>query len=136
MKTPSEVGIKNHYTISPMAVGLSHAWQSGRILPMNIREITENEREQLYQLTSCSDEAVAKRARAVFMASEGIGSTSIAQSLKTSERTVRYAVKRFNDGGAEALERRVSPGRTRSVSDSGRQSLGVRPSIAMWAIEK
>ena len=92
-------------------------------MPINIRKITEDEREQLHQMASCSDEAVARRAKAVLMASEGMDSTSIAQSLKISERTVRYAVKMFNDGGTEALCRRVSPGRPRSVSDRQRESL-------------
>ena len=57
------------------------------------------------------------------MASEGVDSHSIAQSLGISERTVRYAVRRFNDGGFEATRQRISSGRPRSVSDSGRQSL-------------
>jgi transposase len=92
-------------------------------MPINIREITDDEREQLREITSCTDEAVARRARAVLVASEGTDCTSIAQSLETSERTVRYAVTRFNDGGPEALRRRVSPGRPRSVSDIQRESL-------------
>lgn len=57
------------------------------------------------------------------MASEGRDSVSIAQSLGMSERTVRYAVKKFNNGGPETLKRRVSPGRPRSVSDRQRESL-------------
>lgn len=90
---------------------------------MNIRKITAYEREQLHQLTSCSDEAVARRARAVLMASEGTDSVSIARSLKVSERAVSYAVKRFNDGGTEALRQSPSPGRPWSISDSQRESL-------------
>ena len=90
---------------------------------MNIRDITRSEREQLRELTSCADGAVARRARAVLMASEGTDSVSIARSLGVSERTVRYAVERFSRGGPGALKRRVSSGRPRSVSDSGRQSL-------------
>jgi len=92
-------------------------------MPMKIREITQSEREQLRELTTCPDRAVARRARAVLMASEGADSVSIARSLEVSERTVRYAVERFSSGGPEALMRRVSSGRPRSVSDSGRQSL-------------
>lgn len=90
---------------------------------MSIRDITENEREQLRELTSCADRAVARRARAVLMASDGTDSVSIARSLEVSERTVRYAVERFSSGGSEALRRRVSPGRPRSVSDSRSESL-------------
>ena len=90
---------------------------------MKIREITQSEREQLRKLTSHADGAVAKRASAVLMASEGTDSVSIARSPEVSERHVRYAVERFSSGGPEALRRRVSSGRPRSVSDSGRQSL-------------
>jgi len=92
-------------------------------MPMKIREITQSEREQLRELTSCADGAVARRARAVLMASEGADSVTVAQSLEVSERTIRYAVERFDDGGTKALERIVSPGRPRSVSGSQRESL-------------
>ena len=92
-------------------------------MPMSIRDITEKEREQLRELTSCADGTVARRGRAVLMASEGTDSVSIARSLEVSERTVRYAVERFNSGGPEALKRRVSSGRPRSVSDFQRESL-------------
>jgi transposase len=57
------------------------------------------------------------------MASEGTDPVSIARSLEVSERTVRYAVERFSSDGPEALRRRVSPGRPRSVSDSQSESL-------------
>lgn len=90
---------------------------------MRIREITQSEREQLQELTSCPDETAARRARAVLMASEGVDSHSIAQSLGISERTVRYAVKRFNDGGFEATMQSISSGRPRSFSDCNREYL-------------
>ena len=90
---------------------------------MSIRDITDIEREQLRELTTCADGAVARRARAVIMASEGTDSVSIARSLEISERAVRYAVERFSSGWSEALRRRVSPGRPRSVSDSQSESL-------------
>ena len=90
---------------------------------MKIREITQSEREQLQELTSCPDETAERRARAVLMASEGVDSHSIAQSLGISERTVRYAVKRFNDGGFEATKQSISSGRPRSTSDSNRELL-------------
>ena len=92
-------------------------------MPMNVRDITDSEREQLLELTSHADPTVARRARAVLMASEGADSVSIARSLGVSERTVRYAVERFSSGGSEALRRRVSSGRPRSVSDFQRESL-------------
>jgi len=90
---------------------------------MNVRDITDSEREQSRELLFCADGAVARRARAVLVASEGTGSVSIARSLGASERTVRYAVERSSCGGTEALKRRVSPGRPRSVSDSQSDSL-------------
>ena len=90
---------------------------------MKIREITQSEREQLRELTSCADGAVARRARAVLMASDAVDSHSIAQSLGISERTVRYAVKRFSNGGLEAIMHCVPPGRPRSVSDCNRELL-------------
>ena len=92
-------------------------------MPMNVRDITDSEREQSRELLFCADGAVARRARAVLVASEGTGSVSIARSLGASERTVRYAVERSSCGGTEALKRRVSPGRPRSVSDSQSDSL-------------
>ena len=90
---------------------------------MKIREITQSEREQLRELTSCADGAVARRARAVLMASDAVDSHSIAQSLGISERTVRYAVRMFNDGGFEATRQRISSGRPRSISDCNRALL-------------
>ena len=90
---------------------------------MKIREITKSEREQLQELTSCPDETAARRARAVLMASDGVDSHSIAQSLGISERTVRYAVERFTDGGFEATKQSISSRRPRSISDCNRELL-------------
>ena len=90
---------------------------------LNTRDITDSEREQLRELLSRQDGVVARRARAVLMASDGLDTVSIAGLLGVSERTVRYAVEKFNSGGPDALNRRLSPGRPRSVSDSERQSL-------------
>lgn len=90
---------------------------------MKIKDMTENEREQLRTLAACVDVGVARRARVVLMAAGGASSQSIVQSLGTSERTVRYFVKRFNDGGLEALSHTALPGRPRSVSDEQRESL-------------
>jgi len=89
---------------------------------MKIRDITQSEREQLRELTTCANGAVARRAGAVLMASDGADSVSIARSLEVSERTVRYAVERFNDGGCQTIQSRP-PGRPRAISDSQRESL-------------
>ena len=92
-------------------------------MPMKIRDMTENEREQLQKQAACEDAGVARRAKTVLMTAEGAGSQSIAQSLGISERTVRYAVKAFNDGGPEALEHRAVPGRPLSVTEEQRDAL-------------
>ena len=89
---------------------------------MKIRDITQSEREQLRELCSCANGAVARRARAVLMALDALDSVSIAQSLEVSERTVRHAVRMFNDGGCQTIQSRP-PGRPRAISDSQRESL-------------
>lgn len=89
---------------------------------MRICDITQSEREQLRELTTCADGAVARRARTVRMASDGADSLSIAQSIGISERTVRHTVKRFNDGGCQTIQS-TPPGRPRTISDSQRESL-------------
>lgn len=56
------------------------------------------------------------------MASEGTDSVSIARSLEISERTVRYAVRMFNDVRCQTV-RSTPPGRPRAISDSQHESL-------------
>lgn len=106
-------------------------------MTMNVRTITQNEKEQLLVLAAGPDTAMARKARIVLLALDSPESDSIAQALGVSERTVRRVVERYHEGGVDGFQRRSTPGRMRSVSPAEREGLIalVRRSPAEFGID-
>ena len=92
-------------------------------MKMTLRTATDGEKEQLLALASGVDAATARRAKIVLLILDGHDLGGIAQALGVTERTVRRVIKRYNEGGAEGLQQRSSPGRTGSVSQAEREGL-------------
>ena len=92
-------------------------------MTMNLRTITQNEKEQLLELAAGPDAAMARRAKIVLLILAGQEAGSIAQALGVTERTVRRVVERYHEGGVDSLKRQSSSGRTRSVSQAEREAL-------------
>ncbi len=89
------------------------------------------DREKLARMASSRAEsaALARRARIVLLAVEGMAHTEIAERCGTSVPTVRHRRSRYRAGGVRALEDRARSGRPRTVNcwpKSERKKLPVR----------
>jgi transposase len=63
--------------------------------------------------------ALARRARVVLLAAEGLPNTEIAERAGTSAPTVRHWRSRYESGGIVALRDAARPGRPRTIDEAG-----------------
>ena len=95
--------------------------RSGRVL-----ELTVEARTALEALTRRTRVALglARRARIVLLAAEGVPLDRIARQVAVDRNVVRTWVDRYRAGGLAALQDRPRPGRPRAFSPCGRPAPG------------
>lgn len=114
---------------------------------LQLRELTEKERESIQQTARSRTAAVrqVERARMIQAASEGQSVSAISRRLQLKEAKVRKWIKRFNDGGLAGLEDSPRAGRPATytpeavseviaVSLTDPQTLGLP--FASWTLDR
>lgn len=104
--------------------------------------LSDDEREQLRPLAQSRSlpHALARRAKIILMAADGMANSAIAGKLEISNPTVAYWCKRFKAQGVDGLYDLPSGGRPRTYSDDEvaqlmQQALEKRPDNAThWSI--
>lgn len=82
-------------------------------MALQVRELTDAEREHIRQLSQSRTAPVrqVERARIIQLASAGWGVPALAEHLRVAEKVVRLWLKRFNAEGVAGLEDRPRSGR-------------------------
>jgi putative transposase len=93
--------------------------------PLKPLTLTSETRDQLQSIEGSPSmpQALARRARIVLMAAEGMNNSEIAQKLKLSRPTVGLWRERFLAQGLVGLYNELRPGAPRSIKDEQIQSL-------------
>ncbi len=93
--------------------------------PLKPFTLTSETRDQLQSIerSPSMPQALARRARIVLMAAEGMSNSEIAQKLKLSRPTVGLWRERFLAQGLMGLYNELQPGAPRSIKDEQIQSL-------------
>jgi transposase len=86
--------------------------------PVRARPLTDEERETLLRWvrSEATPPRVRQRARAVLLSSYDISTYVIALLVPMGRNNVSFWIRRFNEGGVEALRDRPRPGRPRKSS--------------------
>jgi len=86
--------------------------------PVRARPLTEEEREALlcWVKSECTPPRVRQRARVVLLSSYDISTYVIAVLIPMGRNNVSFWIRRFNEGGVDALRDRLRPGRPRKGS--------------------
>ncbi len=82
-----------------------------------VRELTQEEYENLKKLTKSSDSFKRDRARILLLSSENEPSKQIAEKTNCDVRKVRNAITSFNEKGLDALERGKAKGASIKFTD-------------------
>lgn len=82
--------------------------------------VTDEQREELerWRRRTKTAHALARRARIILLAADGVSSTAIAQTVGVSRPTVGKWRRRFSEGGCDALLDEPRPGAPRRVTDA------------------
>jgi Winged helix-turn helix len=96
--------------------------------PVRVRPLTEAERETLLRWvrSEATSPRLSQRARAVLLSSYDISTYVIAFLIPMGRNNVSFWIRRFNEGGVEALRDRPRPGRPRK-GDARRQTPDTSP---------
>jgi transposase len=86
--------------------------------PVRVRPLTDAERETLMRWirSETTSPRLRQRARAVVLSSYGITTYTIAILIPMGRNNVSFWIRRFNEGGVEALHDLPRPGRPRKGS--------------------
>jgi transposase len=86
--------------------------------PVRVRPLTDAERETLLRWvkSDSTPSRLRQRARAVLLSSYGITTYTIAILIPMGRNNVSFWIRRFNEGGIEALHDLPRPGRPRKES--------------------
>ena len=97
---------------------------------LRMRELTEEEREQIKRLSQSRTAPLraVERARIVQLASEGVRVSAIAERLHIAEKVARRWVTRFNAAGMTGLADKPRSGRPATYS---REEIGVVVATAL-----
>src|SRR3712207_8834505 len=88
--------------------------------PIFVRQLSQNEKEQLEAGLRSKDAFVLRRCQIVLASARGERPPQIAHSLGCASQTVRNAIHAFNQSGLKALTPGSSrPKRTRAAFDEG-----------------
>jgi Winged helix-turn helix len=95
---------------------------------VRVRTLTEEERETLLRWvkSESTPPRVRQRARVVLLSSYNISTYMIALLIPMGRNNVSFWIRRFNEGGVDALRDRPRPGRPRKA-DAGRQTPDASP---------
>jgi Homeodomain-like domain len=96
--------------------------------PVRVRPLTEAERETLLRWvrSEATSPRLRQRARAVLLSSYDISAYIIAFLIPMGRNNVSFWIRRFNEGGVDALRDRPRPGRPRKT-DARRQTPDASP---------
>src|SRR5260370_40840173 len=100
-------------------------------MALQVRALTDGERQQLTRLSQSRTAAVrdVERARIILQSSQGQGVPAIARTLDLCEPTVRLWIKRFNERGLAGLT--DAPHRGRPATYTREQvGLAVAPALS------
>jgi transposase len=96
--------------------------------PVRVRPLTEAERETLLRWvrSESTSPRLRQRVRAVLLSSYDISTYVIAYLIPMGRNNVSFWIRRFNEGGVDALRDRPRPGRPRKA-DVRRQTPDASP---------
>lgn len=89
-----------------------------------VRELTDEERQELKRLTRQAVGRVSQRAQMILLSTQRRTVPEIARIFELSEATVRFWIERFNAEGPEGLFDEPRSGRPRKVTGEVNQTIG------------
>lgn len=91
---------------------------------LSVRAVSQEERQQLYDLLEHRDEPVRKRAKAVLLSAEGYSANEMVPRVNLTAKSIRRWLSRFNKEGIPGLTHpHKSPGPPPTFSGQQRQRL-------------